>query len=174
MYAVNHVPLIDMTKSTTGCCALIEPAEWDEKTFVFDNKLFAKAHTRSFFHIPLNMASVMSKAQAKIHEAGADIEEFAILSYEASPWHADHYFAVSKEVPGLEMESLSGTYLTKVFEGPYKEAQKWYAELLEFVKSKGRKPLRTFFFYTTCPNCSKAYGKNYVVGFEQVEPMAGG
>lgn len=110
----------------------------------------------------------MSRAQAKIDEAGASVDDFIILSYEASPWHADHYFAVSKEVPGLESEWLSGMFMTKVFEGPYKDAQKWYKELTQYVKSKGKMPLKTYFFYTTCPKCSKAYGKNYVIGFQQV------
>jgi effector-binding domain-containing protein len=169
MYALNHVPAIDLSKSTTGCCALIDPTEWDEKTFEFKDKLFAKARTRSIFHVPLNMSSVMSKAQTKIDEADARVDDFIILSYETSPWHADHYFAVSKEVPGLETERFTGSYMTKVFEGPFKDAQKWYKELIEYAKSKGKKPLNTYFFYTTCPNCSKVYGKNYVVGFEQVE-----
>lgn len=168
MYALNHVPVIDPSKSTTGCCTLIDPQEWDGETFEFKDKLFAKARTRSFLHVPLNMSSVMSRAQAKIDKAEASVDDFIILSNEASPWHADHYFAVSKEVPGLETERLTGTFMTKVFEGPFKDAQKWYKELIEYVKSKGKKPLKTYFFYTTCPKCSKVYGKNYVVGFEQV------
>lgn len=111
----------------------------------------------------------MREAQAKIEEAGAESDEFIILSYEASPWHAEHYSAVSKNVPGLEMERLSGTFVAKVFEGPYKNASKWYRHLVNYVKSQGQQPLKTYFFYTTCPNCAKAYGKNYVIGFEQIE-----
>lgn len=170
MYALNHVPFIDMAQSTTGCCTLIEPADWDKQTFTFDNKLFAKARTRSFFHIPLNMGAVMKKAQAKIDEADARSDEFIILSEEVSPWHADHYFAVEKDVPGLESARISGAFMTRVFEGPFKDAGKWYTQLLDYVKSRGMRPLRTFFFYTVCPKCSITYGKNYVVGFEQVKP----
>ncbi len=168
MYALNHVPAIDLTRSTTGCCSLIEPSDWDEKTFSFKDKLFVKARTLGFLHMPLNMSSVMSKAQAKIDEAGANVDDFIILSYETSPWHAEHYFAVSKDVPGMHSERLTGTFITKVFEGPFKDAQKWHNELLDYVKSKGKTPLKTYFFYTTCPKCSKYYGKNYVVGFEQI------
>jgi hypothetical protein len=169
MYAVNHVPLIDISKSTTGCCALIDPKEWDGKTFVFDNKLFAKAATRSLLHIPLNMPRVMRDTQAAIREAGAEADEFIILSCEVSPWHAEHYFAVSKEVPGLEMERLSGTFIARVFEGPYKDADKWYRRLHDYLESLGKEPLKSYFFYTACPNCAKAYGKNYVIGFGQIK-----
>lgn len=168
MYATNHIPLIDISQSVTNCCTLIEPVEWDEQEFIFENKLFAMAKVRSFLHIPLNMSSVMSKAQAKIDEVGAEADEFIVLSKEASPWHSEQYFAVSKEVPGMESARLTGTFMTKVYEGPYKDAQKWHDQLIDYVKSKGKKPLQTYFFYTTCPKCAKAYGKNYVVGFEQI------
>lgn len=168
MNSVNHVPLIDISASKTGCCGLIVPKEWDEQTVIFKDKLFVKAKVRSFLHIPLNMSSVMTKTQARIKEAGADLEEFLILSYEASPWHSVQYFAVSKEVPGLDSEKLTGTFLTKVFEGPYKDAGKWYNQLADYAKSRGEKPLKSYFFYTTCPKCAKAYGKNYVVGFQEV------
>lgn len=169
MYAVNHIPLIDMSKSTTGCCTLIEPKEWDEQDVLFDGKLFAKARVRSLLHIPLNMSAVMSKTQAKIKEAGAEADEYLVLSSETSPWHSDQYFALSKEVNGLDTVRLSGSFLTKVFEGPYKDASKWYASLVDYAKAKGKTPLNTYFFYTTCPKCSKAYGKNYVVGFQQIK-----
>lgn len=169
MTSINHVPLINVSASKTGCCALIEPKAWDEQTFVFKDKLFANVKVRSFLHIPLNMSSVMSKTQAKIRDAGAELEEYLILSYEASPWHSTQYLAVSKEVPGLDTAKLSGTFMTKVFEGPYKDAGEWHSQLIEYVKSKGKTPLKSYFFYTTCPKCAKVYGKNYVVGFQQIK-----
>lgn len=168
MYAVNHLPLIDMSKSTTGCCTLIDPADWDEKEFTFDNKLFAKVRTRSFLHVPTNMAKVMKHAQEEIDQYDAADDEWIILSHETTPWHADHYFAISREVPTLETGHISGTFVTKVFEGKFKDAPKWHAKLQEYARSLGKKPVDTFFFYTVCPNCAKAYGKNYVVGFSQV------
>lgn len=169
MYATNRIPLINMSKSKTGCCALINPEEWEGHIFVFENKPFAKAISRSFLHIPLNISSVMRDTQSKIKEAGADTNEFLVLSYEASPWHAEHYFAVSKQVADLEIVRLSGTFVAKVFEGPFKDAGKWYHQLVSYTKSLGQKPLKSYFFYTTCPSCTKVYGKNYVIGFEQIE-----
>ena len=168
MYATNHVPVIDLFQSTTGCCTLIEPREWDEQTFTFDDKLFAVATVRSFLHIPLNMASVMRKSQAKIDRANAGVDDFIILSDETSPWRSKQYFAVSRDVPGLETEKLSGQFMTKVFEGPYRDAEKWHHQLIDYVASKGKKAQKTYFFYTTCPKCAKVYGKNYVVGFAQI------
>ena len=91
-----------------------------------------------------------------------------MLSHELSPWRAEHYFAVTKDVPGAEMVTLSGNFLAKVFEGPFKDAGKWCKELTKFVESQGKQIRKCFFFYTTCPKCAKNYGKNYVVGFAQI------
>ena len=58
---------------------------------------------------------------------------------------------------------LTGNFLSKVFEGSYKNMKKWVKEMDEYVKSKGKETKRNYFFYPTCPKCSKKYGKNYVV-----------
>lgn len=168
MYAVNYLPTRDMTRSLTGCCPPFDPSEWDGQIFTFNNKPFLKFSTRSIFHIPLNMSSMMLKAMAKVEKAGATSPDYLMLSEEVSPWKAQHYLAVTKEVPGTEMTRLSGTFLAKVFEGPYKNMRDWHKQLISYVESKGKMPVKTYFNYTMCPNCAKAYGRNYVVGFEQV------
>jgi hypothetical protein len=33
----------------------------------------------------------------------------------------------------------------------------------EYVASKKKAMAKLYFFYTTCPKCAQAYGKNYVV-----------
>jgi hypothetical protein len=91
-----------------------------------------------------------------------------MLCDEKSPWGSDIYIDVSKDVPGAQMATLSGSYLTKVFEGPYNNAAKWAQEMKEYVKSKGQSLNKLYFSYTTCPKCAKAYGKNYVVLFAQI------
>ena len=106
---------------------------------VWDNKMFVKDHITSIFHIPLNFSGKVVKNMKLIKEAGA------------------------------EMASLSGTFLTKVFEGPYQNAGKWATEMKEYVKSKGKELQKIYFFYTACPKCAKAYGKNYVVLLAQVK-----
>jgi hypothetical protein len=58
--------------------------------------------------------------------------------------------------------------MTKVFEGPFKDAGKWHSQLTNYVLSSGQKLKKSYFFYTVCPNCAKAYGKNYVVGFAKI------
>jgi len=158
----NELPKSDMSDNPTGCCPRFIPDEWDDRQLHFRDKRFVKAKTVSFLHIPLNMGGVFKRTFAAVEDAGAqDLEQFIVLSRDNSPWSADHFFSVTKDVPGQKMVRLSGDYRTKVFEGPFRNMGKWYRELLEI---SGDRNADTYFFYTTCPRCAKHYGKNYVVG----------
>jgi hypothetical protein len=86
-----------------------------------------------------------------------------MLSDENSLWGADVYIAVSKEVPGARMERISGTFFTKVFEGPYSRIRSWAKSMTALLEEQGRPLEKLYFWYTTCPRCAKAYGKNYMV-----------
>ena len=166
--ATSAIPKIDLTKSTTNCCTLINPADWDEKDFTFKDQRFVKVRSKSILHVPLNIGQVMKDAQAHIDNFNARADSQLILSDETSPWHADHYIAVTRDIPDMEVTTLPGEYLTRVFEGPYSKAGKWQRQLTQYAENEGGTPIKTYFFYTVCPKCAKAYGKNYVVGFEQV------
>jgi len=152
----------------TGCCEPFNPEPWQEKEIKWENKLFVKDHVTSFFHIPLNMGKKIIKNMALIEKAGAKGEQL-MLTDEKSLWGSDIYIDATREVSGAKMATLSGTFLTKVFEGPYQNAGKWAAEMVEYVKSKNKNLKKIYFSYTTCPACAKAYGKNYVVLFAEIE-----
>jgi|SRR4030042_1534827 hypothetical protein len=155
-------------QSETGCCPRFNPVPWDDKEVVFQDRLFLKEHMRTFLHIPLGFGKVMVKNMAKIKEADALAPEPLMLYEDKSLFGADLYIAVAKEVPGAEMARVSGTFLSKVFEGPFKDMGKWVREMKTHVKSKGRDIKKMFFFYTTCPACAKVYGKNYTVLLAEV------
>ena len=152
----------------TGCCPRFDPAPWNEKEISWKNKLFTKDRVRAIFHIPLNFGKVIVRCMKSIGAAKALELPPVCLSDEDSPWGSDLYIAVTKDVPGLQMTQISGTFLTKVFEGPFKNAPRWAKEMEEYVKGKGRELQKIYFFYTTCPACAKVYGKNFVVLLAQV------
>jgi len=147
----------------TGCCPRFNPEPWDEKEVTWQDKLFVKDHVRSFLHIPLNFGKVMTRNMTRIEEAGTLAPEPLVLSDDKSLWGSDVYIAVSKEVPGKEMVRISGTFLTKAFEGSYGNTGRWVREMTDFVNSKGKEIKSLYFYYTTCPKCAKVYGKNYTV-----------
>jgi hypothetical protein len=157
-----------MSSAETGCCPRFNPEPWDEKETTWEDKRFVKDRVRSFLHIPLNFGGVMKRCGALIEAADAKTEEMIVLSDENSLWGADVYVNVSRDVPGAEMASISGTFLSKVFEGPYKNIRTWIDQMQEYVKSQGKETKKLYFYYTTCPKCAKVYGKNYVVLLAQV------
>lgn len=165
------LPLTYTDKNETGCCAIPNVSAWDEQEVNFENQHFIRMHTQSFLHIPLNMPKVMTELQVVAEAAGAEMppQEAMILSRELSPWKAEQLYAVTKKIPGLDNTTLSGIFITKVFEGPFQDAKKWHEQLASYVKKTGRTPKDTYFFYTTCPKCAKHYGKNYVIGLAGVE-----
>ncbi|MFA5050909.1 MAG: hydrolase [Patescibacteria group bacterium] len=158
----------DQTIKSTGCCEPFNPEPWQDKEIVWKDKIFVKDHITSFLHVPLNMGKKIIKNMELIEKAGAKASYQLMLTDENSLWGADIYIDVSKEVPGAQMATLSGTFLTKVFEGPYQNAGKWAVEMKEYVKKSGKVLKKLYFSYTTCPKCAKAYGKNYVVLFAQI------
>jgi len=159
---------MDAVKKDELCCPKFDPAPWDEKEIVWNNKLFIKDSVLAFFHIPLNLKGKVIKNTGLMQKHMAMPDQFLMLMDERM-FSADVYFAVTKEVPEATTIKMSGTFLSKVFEGPYKDAPKWMKAMNAYVASKGKQAQKIFSYYTTCPKCAKAYGKNYVVLLAKVE-----
>jgi hypothetical protein len=158
--------MVDIKK--TGCCEPFDPKPWEEKEISWSDKIFVKDHVTSFFHIPINMGQKITKNMALIEKAEAKSTYQLMLTDEKSLFGSDIYIDVAKDVPDAQMATISGTFLTKVFEGPYKNIGNWIKEVQTFVKSRNKEIKKLYFSYTTCPKCAKEYGKNYVVLFAKI------
>jgi hypothetical protein len=155
--------------SETGCCPRFIPEPWQERELRWDSKLFLKDRVPCFCYMPLNFGKVMARTMTQIADAGAFTPEPPlVLSDHTSRWNMDLYIEVSKEVAGAEHARLSGSFLTRVFEGPFRDTGKWCRQMAEWIVSKGKTSKRHLMYYTTCPKCAKHYGKNYVVIFAEV------
>ena len=150
------------------CCPRFDPEPWDETEFTWENRRFVRDRVTSVLHIPLNFGAVMKRNLGPIQAAGAFPDTVVVLSDENSLWGADVYIEVTREIPGSTMATISGSFLSKVFEGPYRDMRKWIKEMRAFVQSKGKSLQKLYFFYTTCPKCARKYGKNYVAILAQV------
>jgi len=145
------------------CCPKFDPEPWDEKLFEWNNKKFVRAHVCTVFYMPLNFGSVMRKLDKKISKAEANMPDYLCLSDHTSKWNMDIYLAVDGEIPDCDNKTLSGKFFTKVYEGPFKDTEKWCKDYNAFAKSKSMDVKKLYMWYTTCPKCAKKYGKNYVV-----------
>ena len=165
----NALPKYDMSVNTTGCCPKFNPEGWDSTALHFEDKPFVVAQTHSLMHVPVDIGKVFARVQKHLEDADAfDADDCIVLSQDLSSWKGEHLFSVTEPVPNEKMTTLSGDYITKVFEGPYRESKRWYGEMQDAVRERGLEPGNIYFFYTTCPNCAKAYGQNYVVGVAQI------
>ena len=153
---------------TTRCCPPFDPRPWLDREIAWHAKPFVKDHIRCLFHMPLNMGRTVMKDMTLIDRAHAGVDHRLMLSDAKSPWGADLYIEVSGVVPQASMAYLSGTFLTRVFEGPFLNAGRWAQDMKDYVRAKGRTLEQLYFGYTACPKCAKAYGKNYVVLFAEV------
>ena len=159
---------MNTTISEEQCCPKFIPEDWDGITFNWSEKQFVKTKVFTFMYMPVGFGKVMTKAYTKITEAGAETEDWMALSDHTSLWNMDLYIAVNKEVPGAENLNLNGSFYCKVYEGSYNDTGKWHKDFKEVLQSKGKKAVKTYEWYTTCPKCAKKYGKNYVALFAKI------
>jgi len=151
------------------CCPKFDPAPWDEKTIEWENKKFIKDKVFTLFYMPMNFGSVIKRMMKKIDSANVKNVEWMGLSDHTSKWNMDLYLAVDNEVPDAKNVTISGKFLTKVYEGPFKDTGKWIKNFEEYTKKENLKIKKQYQWYTTCPKCAKKWGKNYVVIFGEME-----
>jgi hypothetical protein len=145
------------------CGPPFDPAPWDGKVWEWENKRFIRDRVKTFFFIPLTFGKVITRMNAQVEEAGAAMPDRLCLSDHTSRWNMDLFLAVDREIPGAENVTLSGRYLTKVYEGPYGDTGKWCKDFESYAAKQNLAIKKWYMWYTTCPTCAKKYGKNHVV-----------
>ena len=147
------------------CCPRFDPKPWNNKKIVWKNKLFARAHVHTLFHIPIDFTPVLLKLMAKIEKSKAAEPRPLVLADESSLFGIELFVSVKKRVSGVRMEKIIGTFLSRVYEGSFREMPNWIKDM----KARcGKEPKRMLFYYPTCPKCSKKYGINTVVILAQI------
>ncbi|NTV00935.1 MAG: hypothetical protein HGA55_07435 [Methanoregulaceae archaeon] len=145
------------------CCPPFDSAPWDGKVWEWENKRFIRDRVKTIFFIPLTFGKVITRMNALVEEAGAAMPDRLCLSDHTSRWNMDLFLAVDREIPGAENVTLSGRYLTKVYEGPYGDTGKWCKDFESYAAKQNLAIKKWYMWYTTCPTCAKKYGKNDVV-----------
>jgi len=151
------------------CCPKFDPIPWDDKNFEWKDKVFVKSSVFTILYMPVNFSSVMKKLDKVISAAGSDWSEGICLSDQTSSWNMDLYISVNKKVTTLENKILTGSFYSKVYEGPFRDTGKWFKDFGQILQEKGLGKSKIYQWYTTCPKCAKKYGKNYVVLIAQVK-----
>jgi len=154
------------------CCPVFDPSLWDNKKHVWSDKLFLKDSVPELFHIPLPSmyGKVVSRMWQKAEDAGAapEMKDFLLLAHDPSPFKSNLFLAITKEIPGEENVKLSGTYMSKVFDGAYNKVPKYIKETDGYLASLKMKAKKYYFYFAYCPECAKKYGHNYIVAIAEV------
>lgn len=149
-------------------CPSFSPDAWDEKSVVWKNKYFVKSTVISFFHIPLNFGWIMKKNEKNIKIAQAEEKSPIVFVDEVNLFKASLYISVKKPVVGLNDVKVSGNFLSKTFEGSFRNIRKWTKEMNVYVKGQKKTSKKSYYYYPLCPKCSRKLKKNYVVILAEV------
>lgn len=157
------------------CCPRFDPAPWQERLHTWNEKRFIKETIPEFLHMPLPgtfqraVSSLWRKAQEA--DAAPQAAEALFLAHDPSPWISEIYLSVIKEVPGSCNIRFTGSYYSRVFDGPYNAVPRYLREMEASLAKKGWRAKRHLFHFTTCPRCARSYGHNYILALaELAEP----
>lgn len=162
-----------MHQENKECCPKFNPEKWDQKTYNWNNKPFIKETIPTLFHIPFPpmIGKKVTKMWQMIEEAKkaeANKEDILLLFRDPSPFKSELYFSVTGPVPKANNVNISGTFIAKVFAGPYNAIPKFVKQMNEYLVSKGEKAKDYYVHYAYCPKCAEKYGNNYMILFAQV------
>jgi hypothetical protein len=151
---------------------VFDPEPWEKKTFEWKDKTFLFRTVPQFLHMPLPW--VYGKAIRELDE-NAEYEgikppskDFLLLASDPSPWKSELYYLVTESRPNRTTRTISGSFASRVFDGPYSGVPSYMKEMDKWLAESGRKAEKYYFYYTTCPKCAKKYGHNYIVVITQI------
>jgi hypothetical protein len=156
------------------CCPKFHPEKWDEKTFYWDQKPFIKESVPEFFHIPYppmigKKITKMMKLAEGAHMIEENKEDVLLLFTDPHPFKSNIYLSVTGSVPNANNTTLSGTFISKVFDGDYNDIPKFIKQMNTYLDGKNKKAKSYYVHYAYCPKCAEREGHNYMVFFAQVE-----
>ena len=155
------------------CCPEFNPTKWEEKTFNWDNKLFIKETIPTFFHFPFPpmIGKKITKMWENAEKAQANLDnkdEILILFADPSAFKSEIYLSTKNHVPNENNITMSGTFISKVFDGSYNSIPKFIKEMDKYLSINNKKATQYYIHYAYCPKCAKTFGHNYMIIFAKI------
>jgi hypothetical protein len=162
-----------MEQALKECCPNFHPEKWDEKSFVWEHKKFIKASVPTLFHIPLppmigKRVTKLMKLAEDSKKLSDDNEEILLLFNDPSAFKSELLLSVTGTVKNAENTTLSGTFMSKVFDGAFNAIPKFIKQMDTYLAHQHKKAINYFVHYAYCPKCAKKTGHNYMVLFAQL------
>ena len=162
-----------MENQEKQCCPKFNPEKWDGKTHNWENKPFIKETMPTLFHIPLfsmisKKITKMCKLTEDANKSEANLEDILMLFRDPSAFKSEIYLSVAGAVPDANNTNISGTFISKVFSGPYRSVPKFIKEMNEYLKTQNKEAKDYYIHYAYCPKCAEKFGDNYMIIFAKV------
>ena len=163
-----------MTSDNQECCPKFEPKRWDNKTFYWENRHFIKESIPTIFHIPFPKSigkkiSKMMNLAEKWDSLSDDKLEDLLLFNDPTAFKSDLYLSVTEHIPNAQNVQLSGSFISKVFDGAYHKIPKFMKQMNVYLNAQDKKADNYYIHYAYCPKCSKEFGHNYMILFAEIE-----
>ena len=162
-----------MNNQNGECCPEFKPEKWDKKTLNWGSKKFIKDSVPAFFHIPFSpmigkKIARMWKAVEQTGAASLNKEDTLILFRDPTPFKSEIYISVEKDVPAENNVTISGDFVSGVFDGGYNAVPKFIKVMNEYLAKMGKKAKDYYIHYAYCPKCAKKFSHNYMILFARV------
>ncbi|MFA6039435.1 MAG: hydrolase [Candidatus Peribacteraceae bacterium] len=160
-----------MENATDQCCPTFRPEKWEGKTHHWQGARFLRETIPTFFHIPFPpmIGKRITKMWKAAHEAQAEPprEDWLVLFNDPTPFRSELLMGVTKPVEGADNVQISGTFVSKVYDGSYNAMPKFMKEMDAYLQGQNSKASTYYIHYAYCPKCAKEAGHNYMVLFAQ-------
>jgi hypothetical protein len=162
-----------MTEQNDKCCPEFKREKWDEKTHSWDKKPFILESIPTFFHIPFppmigKKVAKMCRLMEASGRAEKDKEEVLLLFRDPGAFKSEIYLSVTGPVKDAHNAEISGTFISKVFSGPYNAVPSFIRQMNEYLASRGNKAKDYYIHYAYCQKCAEKHG-NAMILFALVE-----
>ena len=133
-----------MDNKNNECCPEFNPQKWNGKIFNWNNKQFIKESVPTLFHTPFppmigKKITKMMDLATKVDKIDAKKDEVLVLFQDPSAFKSNIYISVTGNVPGANNVNIPGTFIAKVYDGPYNAIPKFVKDMNMYLKKKGKK-----------------------------------
>lgn len=101
-------------------------------------------------------------------KAETDKKETLLLFRDPSAFRSELYLSVTGPVPDADNTTISGTFMARVFAGPYNATPKYMKQMDEYLTTEGKTAKDYYVHYAYCPKCAEKFGNNYMILFAQI------
>ncbi|HRZ29269.1 MAG TPA: hypothetical protein P5052_00415 [Candidatus Paceibacterota bacterium] len=135
--------------------------------------MFIKETIPTLFHMPFPpmIGQKITKMFTHAEKVNANLdnkEDTLILFADPSAFKSEIYLTVKSPIDNENNVTISGTFMSKVFDGGYNDVPKHIKQMDQYLNTINKKAKKYYIHYAYCPKCAKKFGHNYMIFFAEI------